>query len=146
MAEGGRLLSGFGQKLGLFKQQPAFLEPDQAFSFAAEVIDAGTVRVRWRIAEGYYLYRERFAFQLLDGAQLTLGMPGMRAGDEIRDDEFFGPMEVYYGDIEVLLPVERPAGGAAARVRLESSYQGCAEAGYCYPPMSKAVELELPPV
>lgn len=144
VADGG-VLAGLGQKLGFFKQQPSFLPPDEAFSFTADVRDAGTVVVRWRIADGYYLYRDRFAFRLQDSPQYTLGEPGMPAGGEFKEDEFFGRMEVYYRDVEVVLPIEREA-GAAKPVRIEASYQGCAEAGFCYPPMSKAVELQLPPV
>lgn len=140
------MLSGFGQKLGLFeKEQSAFLMPDEAFVFSAEARDADTVVVRWRIADGYYLYRSRLAFNLQDDARLSLGEPVMPAG-KVKEDEYFGRMEVYYGDLAVTLPIDRSGDGAARRVRIETSYQGCAEAGLCYSPISKSVELELPAV
>ncbi len=151
---GGGVFSGLGQKLGLFKQQqPTFLEPDRAFAFTSEVRDDGTVVLRWQIADGYYLYRDRFAFNLQDGnsqdgPQLSLGAPVLPAADEIKDDEFFGSMAIYYRRVEVTVPVERAgAGGAAAtRARIEATYQGCAEAGFCYPPMNKTVEFSVPAV
>ena len=145
-ADGGGLLSGLGQKLGLFKQQqPEFLEPDRAFAFTSEVRDDGTVLLRWQIADGYYLYRDRFAFSLQDSPQVVLGAPALPAEDEVKEDEFFGRMAIYHHQVEVALPLER-VGADAGRVRIETTYQGCAEAGFCYPPMNKTVEFSLPAV
>lgn len=139
------MLSGLGQKLGLFeKTQDAFLMPDEAFVFSAEATDADTVVLRWRIADGYYLYRARLAVNLLDeGAGVGLGDPVFPQG-KVKDDEYFGRTEVYYGDLVVILPVNRNGDGTAKRLRLETSYQGCAEAGLCYSPISKSVNLDLP--
>lgn len=145
LADGPGPLASLWQSLGLSKQQDAFLEPDKAFVFDAEPRGAGAVVVRWRIAEGYYLYRDRFSFRLEGGPAVVLGEPRFPTGSKVKEDEFFGRMEVYYRNVEVVLPVERGP-GSAARVQIEASYQGCAEAGFCYPPMSKAVELVLPPV
>jgi thiol:disulfide interchange protein DsbD len=146
VADGGGFLSGLGQKLGLFKQQQSeFLEPDRAFAFTSEVRDDDTVLLRWQIAEGYYLYRDRFAFSLQDSPQVSLGTPALPAEDEVKEDEFFGSMAIYHRQVEVVLPLER-VGADDGRVRIEATYQGCAEAGFCYPPMNKTVEFRLPAV
>lgn len=147
-SDGGGVFSSLGQKLGLFKQQqPAFLEPDRAFAFTSEMRDDGTVVLRWQIADGYYLYRDRFSFRLQDGTLLSLGEPVLPVADEIKDDEFFGRMAIYHRSVEIELPVERDgAAGVPVSMRIEATYQGCAEAGFCYPPMNKTVEFRLPAV
>ncbi|MDR2876466.1 MAG: hypothetical protein LBV36_00260 [Chromatiales bacterium] len=137
--------AGAGQKLGLFdKAQEAFLAPDEAFVFSAEVRGTNTVVVHWRIAEGYYLYRARFAFRSPAGTGVSLGVPVFPKGVS-KEDEYLGQTEVYYGDLAVILPIHR-INIAERHLRLEVSYQGCAEAGLCYSPIKKVVELTLPAV
>ncbi len=134
--------------LGLGGQAEEFLPPDQAFVFSAEAADARTIVASWSVADGYYLYRERFTFRLFAGdgegneTELALGTPQFPRG-KFKEDEFFGRMEVYYGELEVRLPLARDA-VQARRVILEVGYQGCAEKGYCYPPMKARSELLLP--
>ena len=109
--------------------QKEFLPPEQAFRTAAVKRDGG-VALEWRIAPGYYLYREQFAV-LADGTPLAAAFP---AGTLIQD-EFFGDVEVLYGAANTW--VEVPAGVEALQVR----YQGCAEDGICYPPATWTVTL-----
>lgn len=133
----------FGQlkeRLGLSSGEQPFLPVDEAFAFSAEA-EPGRVVLRWRIADGYYLYRDRMTFGPAGAA--GLGAPRLPEAHTIKDDEFFGRMAVYTDDIEVVIPVE---GAGAGPVRVEATWQGCAEAGFCYPPTGAAVELELPPV
>lgn len=151
-AEGGGIrdaLSTFGQKLGLSQSpqgQHPFLEPDLAFMLSAEPAGADRIAVHFRIADGYYLYRNMFGFKLVDGADVALGAAELPAG-KAKDDEFFGRMEVYHKAVEARLPVTRGASaGGRILVVLEASFQGCAEAGFCYPPMTRTVEIVLPPV
>ncbi len=151
-ADGGGIrdtLSSFGQKLGLVpssQEQHPFLEPDRAFILSAEAVGADRIVVHFRIADGYYLYRKMFGFRVVATDGVVLGDAGFPVG-KFKDDEFFGRMEVYYGEIEARLPVVRDA---AARGRLpvllEVDFQGCAEAGFCYPPMTREVMLVLPAV
>jgi thiol:disulfide interchange protein DsbD len=119
-----------------------FLDPEAAFILVAEAEDANTITVRWQIADGYYLYRKRFAFTPADGNELSVGEPQLPTG-EMKFDDYFGEMEVYYHDVIARLPVTGTAGGAAS-VALDVVYQGCADAGLCYPPITKRVELTLP--
>lgn len=138
------MLGELGRKLFGQSSQPKFLPPDQAFAMSARAVDADSVRLGWRIAEGYYLYRDRFTFRLAEGEQGTLGPAVLPEPSEYREDEFFGRMAVYYEDVAVVLPVERGTAGPA-KVRIEATWQGCAAAGFCYPPMTATIELDLPP-
>ncbi|MBO8087573.1 MAG: protein-disulfide reductase DsbD [Marichromatium sp.] len=118
-----------------------FLLPDQAFQPSAEAIDADTLKVRWRIAEGYYLYAAKFAFTT-DTAGITLGEPVLPE-PEIKQDEFFGEVGIYRDTVEITLPVTRSA-AAPEVLTLETTSQGCADAGLCYPPHRQRVQIRLP--
>lgn len=136
-------LASIGARLGLGKSEPVFLEPDRAFVFSAEVSAAGTISARWDITDGYYLYRDKFSFRLAEApAGMTLGEAEFPPG-EFKEDEFFGRMEVFHGPVQARLPVIRQDTAPAA-VILEVGYQGCADQGFCYPPMKRTVRLELP--
>src|SRR3989454_439771 len=85
------------------------LEPDKAFRFSAQALDAATVEVRYAIADGYYLYRERFRFAA-EPASVKLGPPQFPKG-QVHEDKFFGKKETYRKEVRIRLPVE--AAGAA---------------------------------
>jgi len=115
--------------------QSAFLPPDEAFRFTAEYDGAAHVLLRWNVAPGYYMYRHGFKVRgEEESVFLALDFP---AG-EIKTDEYFGTTEVYYR--RVALPAALPA-GFSGPLRLVVSYQGCAEAGLCYPPENRGVTL-----
>ncbi len=120
-----------------------FLHADEAFQFDAQPTDANNLLVRWLIADGYYLYREKIKFELKNAKGVTLG-PFELAPGKVKNDEFFGRVETYNEDIQVDIPLIRET-RAAADIELVASYQGCAEAGICYPPITKTVKLSLPP-
>ena len=111
------------------------LDPDQAFVFTLEVADANTLRARWSIAPDYYLYRDKIAFRSAD-PNVRIGTVTLPPGEK-KQDEFFGEIEVYHGDVEVAVPLLRTT-GEAQDVSFEVRYQGCAEKlGICYPPIKK---------
>jgi thiol:disulfide interchange protein DsbD len=116
-----------------------FLPVDAAFGVEA-VADGNGIRLDYRVASGYYLYKERLAFSLAAG-DATLGTAQLPAG-EIHEDEYFGRMEVYTGDFSATLPVT--ARQYPATVKLKLGYQGCAEAGLCYPPVTRELDIVLP--
>lgn len=139
------LFGSLGDKLGLGNNSAdPFLEADDAFEFSAEG-EAQRIVARWRIAEGYYLYRDKFKFELKNAAGITLG-PAQFPPGKIKADPNFGNTEVYHNAVDIILPLQRGAGGAssAAPLTLQVQYQGCAEAGFCYPPITKSVALTLP--
>ena len=118
--------------IGMSPAHAAFLEPDKAFVFSARTLDAGDIEVRYRIADGYYLYRERFKFAL-DPAKsggATLGEPLLPKGEIKFDETFQKDVEHYRKDVVVRIPVS----GATGPITLQSTSQGCADAGLCYPP------------
>src|SRR6266581_4940226 len=80
------------------------LEPDKAFRFSARTLDAGTVEVRYAIADGYYLYRERFRFAA-EPASVALGQPQFPKG-QIHEDKFFGKQETYRKEVRIRVPIE----------------------------------------
>ena len=131
---------GGGIGIGAFGEDE-FLDPDAAFVLSAAAAGPDAIETRWEIAEGYYLYRNKFLFRVADATGASLGDAGFPAG-EMKDDEYFGPMEVYYGSVAALVPVARAAGSNL--VDVDVTYQGCADAGLCYPPITKTVSLLLP--
>ena len=122
--------------------QGDLLPPDEAFHFYAEIKDANTLWVSWRIADGYYLYREKFNLALTDGSGVRLGSYEIPHGEPKQDPEF-GSVEIFHKDVGFAVPLERGSLDAG-RIELRAAFQGCAERGVCYPPMEKKVDLELP--
>ena len=135
-------LLGLGEGIAIGdSNEDQFLDPDVAFVLNAVAAGPGAMEARWDIAEGYYLYRDKFRFRAADGSGASLGEAGFPEG-MIKDDEYFGPMEVYYGSVAALVPVAGAAPGGT--VDVDVTYQGCADAGLCYPPITKTVSLLLP--
>ena len=118
-----------------------FLQPDEAFRFDAIPDGADHVKLIWQIAEGYYLYKARIKVATTsDQAQLgTLEMPQ----GETKTDEYFGKQEIYHHELVGGVPVAR-ASGTAFSLPMKVTYQGCATAGLCYPPITKEISVSLP--
>ncbi|MGE0582550.1 MAG: protein-disulfide reductase DsbD [Steroidobacteraceae bacterium] len=118
-----------------------FLDPDVAFRLAATADGPDRVKLVWEIAPQYYLYRNRLNVTTSSG-QATLGALSLPKG-EIHTDEYFGEQEIYRDELVAALPVARAGGGALA-VALAVTYQGCADAGLCYPPITRTLNVDLP--
>jgi thiol:disulfide interchange protein DsbD len=129
-----------GLKTGLFED--ALLPPEQAFEFFASVKDDRTLHVNWHIADGYYLYREKIQFELINVDGVKLGTYDVPRGVP-KQDEAFGQVETFHEKLDFDLPVIRSS-QTAQNVILQAKYQGCADRGVCYPPMSKKIDLSLP--
>jgi thiol:disulfide interchange protein DsbD len=126
--------------IGLFAAAVAaqdLLEPEKAFRISARALDPATVEVRFDIARGYYMYREKFAFAAIP-PEIKLG-PAVFPKGETKKDEFFGVMETYRKHVAVTLPVQ----GASETLKLEVTSQGCADIGVCYPPQVQTVEVKF---
>ena len=118
-----------------------FLPPDQAFRLGVSADSHDQLRLSWAIAPGYYLYQSRLKFSTsTPGA--TLGKAVLPAG-QTKHDEYFGDQVVYHAGVIAQLPVSLPP-GSDGTLALRVSYQGCAEAGLCYPPISKDFVLNVP--
>ena len=129
-----------GEQLGLGGQDE-FLDPDVAFQLSTEVLDAHTLLVNLQIADGYYLYRDKFKFET-DSPDITL-LPASLPPGEVKEDPLFGRVEVYHNDAEARIPLRRDTLNAVD-VPIKITYQGCAEAGICYTPQEKTVAFALP--
>ncbi|MFA7242159.1 MAG: protein-disulfide reductase DsbD [Sulfuricellaceae bacterium] len=118
------------------------LDPEQAFRFSARALDAQTVEVRYRIADGYYLYREKFKFSADAGVELGAAQfpPG-----QMKQDEFFGRVEIYHREVAIKLPINLASRtGATQSFTLKSISQGCGDIGVCYPPQTASATIALP--
>jgi thiol:disulfide interchange protein DsbD len=113
------------------------LEPEKAFRQSARLIDPANLEARFQIAPGYYLYTDKIRFSA-DG-DVKLGAPVLPAG-KMKQDDTFGKVETYRGDLRVRIPVTYPAGGARA-FNLKAQFQGCADVGVCYPPQANVVAI-----
>jgi len=118
-----------------------FLPPSEAFKPTAQAIDGRTIEVRFDIAKGYYLYRDKFRFAV-DSDAVIAGSAVFPKGEE-KQDENFGNVEVYYQEVQIRVPVERSSPGTQPVV-LQITSQGCAEAGICYPPQKHTIGVDLP--
>lgn len=144
-AEPGALdaLEALGVDPGPAEGNSGFLDPDAAFALSVEARDAYTIVLRWKLADSYYLYRDRFGFSISSG-DVELDVPRLPRGTD-KQDPYFGDSEVYYRAVEIELPVKHRT-PHATQARLEVRYQGCTDRGLCYPPMEKSVTLVLPSV
>ncbi len=115
------------------------VRPEAAFPYELSA-EAGTLRLDFDLLDGYYLYRDRFAFES-DTAGVTLGTPAFPRG-ELHSDEFFGEQEIYRHDFTIEIPYTRS--GAATTVELQLRLQGCADIGLCYPPQRWSRAAPLP--
>ena len=115
------------------------LDPQDAFRLSVKALDKHNAQVEFRIAPGYYLYRDRFRFEtgsgkLIADAELPSG--------KVKEDQFFGRTQIYRDHISIRVPLG-DADVARSRVRLKVISQGCADAGVCYIPQEQWVEVKL---
>jgi thiol:disulfide interchange protein DsbD len=130
-----------GEPLGVGGGNEA-LPPGEAFTFEAIGLSAETVLARFTAQPGYYLYVDKFAFRVAGDSRFSVREARLPAGT-IKDDPEFGPVPVIYGQVEIPVRVNRPAGPAQELV-LEADFQGCRDGDICYPPQSGRVSLEMP--
>ena len=134
-------LTSIGERLGLGSSDDGFLDPDAAFQVSIRTEQPNLLVARWNIAEGYYLYRDKFSVRLTEGGPVALAPPALPAG-ETYHDEFFGDVQIFHNTVEMQIPLQRSTGDAT-EITLLLGYQGCAEAGICYPPIKKQVPVAL---
>ncbi|MYN02837.1 protein-disulfide reductase DsbD [Pseudoduganella sp. DS3] len=115
------------------RAEDEFLDPLVAFKFSAKVVDGKAVAVTFDIADGYYMYRERFKFAA-DGA--TLGTPQIPPGKVKYDETFAKDVETYRRQVTITIPVEAPG-----PFTLKVTSQGCSDKGLCYSPMESSARL-----
>ncbi len=112
-----------------------FLPPDVAFRVAAHV-EGNRLRIHWLIADGYYLYRDKISIQA-ESPDLAVDPPVLPPGRTL-SDPYFGVQAVYFQEAQAMVTYRRSDFGAHP-LQIKVTYQGCAEAGLCYPPISKVI-------
>jgi thiol:disulfide interchange protein DsbD len=132
---------GAGDALKAFvtgQSEPDFLPPEKAFGVEATMRDASSAVVRFAPAPGYYLYKEKLAFRA-DGPDGATVAGVVLPPAEAKQDPIFGSTYVYHEPFEAVIELR---GGAAGRTTLAVDYQGCADQGLCYAPMTRTFELD----
>lgn len=118
----------------------AALPPEQAFRFAALAQNPHQLLLRWTMPKGYYLYRDQTTLRLSDAPGLSL-KPAWPAGTA-HQDEHYGNVTVYFGEVELPVAVEGDLTGRQ-QLKLDASFQGCQQGGLCYPIMNRGVTIDL---
>jgi len=118
-----------------------FLPVDEAFQPILTALDGNTVEVAIRVAAGYYLYKDKIS-ATVNSDKAQPGRLELPDGEK-KTDQYFGDMEVYHNDVFGRLPIAR-ATPEAMDLELEIKYQGCADGGICYPPVTKVMTVSMP--
>ncbi len=123
-------------------QQQDFLDPEKAFILRVQMAGPGVIQLQFKIANGYYMYREQFAFKL-DTQKVKLGEGKFPVGQVKHDPTFDRKMELYFKEAVITLPITSwPKDLTTNPFVLTVTGQGCAEAGICYPPMDFIVPMQ----
>lgn len=117
-----------------------FLPASEAFVVKIGEITNESITVHWSIASGYYLYRDKFHFSLIGEAdQQVLGPAHLPTG-QMKDDLSFGHVEVFYRQVQAVIPWRWDV-SSSSYIALDITYQGCADQGLCYPPVTTVLTL-----
>ena len=119
--------------------QPEFLPPEQAFKVQAW-IEGSQVFALWDITPGYYLYKDKLRLQLADNSGLKLARVDFPEALS-HEDEYFGTTQVYYSQVELAGLLSGTS--LDKQLSLTVHYQGCADAGLCYPPQKQNLKVSL---
>jgi thioredoxin:protein disulfide reductase len=120
---------------GVESNEGDFLPPDVAFRVSSHV-DGGALRIRWVIADGYYLYRRKMEVKA-ESPDLVLAAASFPPGTQ-KTDPYLGTQEIFTQQVEGTVAYSRFDAGAHP-IQIKVTYQGCAEAGLCYPPITKVL-------
>ena len=136
--------SGFLRELlDAGEEEPEFLHPDDAFRVVASAPETELAVIRWRIEPGYYLYAKRMEVLLAEGSPpgTNIAEVELPRGEE-QEDPYFGRVEVYRHEVAASVRLGY-AGQPPSAVTLDVIYQGCADAGLCYPPIRKSLAVRF---
>ena len=132
-------LLAFAMQAGAVNQAE-LLDPQDAFRLSVKAVDSRSAQVEFRIAPGYYLYRDRFRFETESGK--TIADAVLPTG-KIKEDQFFGRSQIYRDHVSIKVPLS-DADVARRQVRLKIVSQGCADVGVCYIPQEQWATVKLP--
>ncbi|MGD2119821.1 MAG: protein-disulfide reductase DsbD [Chromatiales bacterium] len=139
-------LSAFGEEIGIDAEEDDLLTPEQAYQLSY-AINNDRLELNFQIAEGTYLYYDKLKLKLPADSDLQLGdfqLPEPETKeDSVRPDGSIGPVDIYHGSVSLSAPLINNS-SQAGTTELSIHYQGCAERGICYPPITKTVQLDYP--
>jgi len=121
--------------------EPELLSPDQAYVVSGEYTEDNKIKIHWEIADGYYLYKNKFLF-ISDTAGIDLQTAEYPEGI-IKKDPFFGEIEIYKKAVDIIIPINR-VDNTVTTLNLKLRSQGCADIGICFPPHRQSVSITLP--
>ena len=130
--------STLGSMLQGSNDDEEILDPEVAFTIDPTAIENGSIALKWNVHEGYFLYRDRFSFKLISPDNATIGEADVSRG-KIKQDEFFGEVEVIRNTATANIPITLPENVSNATLKV--GYQGCADVGICFPPIYKEINL-----
>jgi len=119
-----------------------FLPVEEAFVFSVEAIDKNTINASWKIADGYYLYKDKFEFSLAnDDYQIaSINIPK----GKMIEDKVFGNKESYEGAVDIKITLKAVnASSVSGKATINVGYQGCSARGLCYPPQDVKSVISL---
>lgn len=124
----------------VFSSPDELLDPDKAFRISARALDGKSVQVDFKIARGYYLYRNRFRFATEAGKPIAeVEIPR----GKVKEDKFFGKTETFRDLVSIRVMVS-PEDTTKGSINLKVTSQGCADVGVCYAPHEQIVRVRLP--
>lgn len=112
---------------------------DKAFELSLKPADNHSFIAQWKIAPGYHLYRDRIHFDVINPSSAQIGTINFPTGISKQDD-ILGKYQIYQNNLMITVPM---ANAPTQPMTLSVSYQGCADSGFCYPPVTKQVTLNL---
>jgi len=115
---------------------PVFLQVDKAFKMSSLTSEQDVI-VRWQIAPEYYLYKHQLLFSVKTDTDVPRTIVVSLPNGKHKHDEYFGDVETYYGELEVNVPV------SSGNFEINVQYQGCADAGLCYPPQKRTIVRKM---
>ena len=127
----------------LLAASDTLLRPNEAFKLTTEAIDSQTIKATWKIADGYYLYREKINF-FSETANSNIKNLFKPEGKK-KKDPTFGDVDIYRGTVTFDISLQHSGSNTPANISLLSKSQGCADIGLCYPPQKQTIALDLPP-
>ncbi len=122
-------------------QSDSVLPESEAFKFETIALDDKNLSARFTMGDNIYLYKDKVKLSSLTKG-IDLGELHFPKG-KVKQDPHFGDVEVFYGQIEVDIPVIRQA-GSPNQLQLQAEFQGCVDEGICYPPSQRLITVELP--
>lgn len=111
----------------------------QAFQLTATLDANNIITAHWKIAPGYYLYKDKFSFTVLNSTQVELSKPVLPAGT-LHEDSVFGNYEIYLNPLAISLAIVK---ANITQTTIAIGYQGCSSEGFCYPPTTANIPLTL---